>query len=258
MLAAARSAMIYSLVAIIAAAGVAFGQTDDSLSPLIHLELNLPAYRLDVFARHERVRVYRPAIGMPDFHTPRGSFEITNIEWNPWWFPPKASWAKNERVTPPGPTNPMGKARFAFRGPYFVHGTPDEKSLGKAASHGCIRLANADAIDLATLMQRELLGTVASDSILRTAQPSRRTMTVRLPQRVPLEIRYETVEVVADTLFVYPDPYRLGAPVAHAVAATLALAGLDTSAIDFAQVRRFTRYPAAVPIALPIRRRTPR
>lgn len=212
-------------------------------APLVHLELNLPAYRLDVFVRDERVRTYRVAIGMRDYRTPRGSFEISRLEWNPWWVPPKSDWAKNERVTPPGPNNPMGKVRFAFRQLYFIHGTPDEASLGKAASHGCIRLSNADAVDLATLIQRTVLGTVVSDSLLRLAIPSRRTLAVSLPQRLPLEIRYDLAEAVADSLFIYPDPYRLGTSPASSAAAALEASGLDTTAVDFARVRRMSRYP---------------
>ena len=224
------------------------------MMPLVHLDLNLAAYQLDVFLRNERVRSYRIAIGMPGFRTPRGMFEISQLQWNPWWVPPKKAWAKNERVTPPGPNNPMGKVKLPFLPLYFIHGTPDEASLGKASSHGCVRLANGDAIDLATLIQRAFIGSVASDSVLKIVLPGLRTATVKLREPIPVEIRYDLADVVADTLFVYPDPYRLGtSPPASALAA-LARAGLDTTALDFASVRRLTRYPARIPVAVRVRR----
>lgn len=222
--------------------------------PLVHLDLNLPAYQLDVFLRNERVRSYRIAMGMPGFRTPRGTFEITQLQWNPWWVPPKKEWAKNERVTPPGSRNPMGKLRLPFLPAYFIHGTPDEGSLGKASSHGCVRLANKDAIDLAILIQQAFIGPAASDSVLKIALHSWRTTTLKLHEPIPIEIRYDLADVVADTLFIYPDPYRLGnSPAASAVAA-LSRAGLDTMAVDFAAVRRLTRNPARTPVAVRVRR----
>lgn len=245
-------------VALLASVGIgkaAGAQGDDVLMPLIHMDANLPAYRLDVFLRHERVRAYRVAIGMRSFRTPRGSFEISRLEWNPRWQPPKSHWAKNERVTSPGANNPMGKVRFPFRPSSVVHGTPDERSIGKAASHGHIRLANADAVDLATLLQYNLLGMVANDSLLRAAIPGRRTLAVTLPHGVPLEIRYDLAEVVGDTLFVYPDPYRLGASPVRSAVAALEASGLDTTAVAFARVRAMARYPVAIPAAFIIQRR---
>ena len=230
-------------------------RTSDPMMPLVHVDVNLPAYQLQVFLRNEGVRSYRIAIGMPDFRTPRGSFEISQIQWNPWWVPPKKEWAKNERVTPPGPKNPMGKVKLPFLPLLFIHGTPDEGSLGKPSSHGCVRLANRDAIDLATLIQQTFLGTVASDSVSMIALPSLRTTTVKLAEPVPVEIRYDLAEVVADTLFVYPDPYRLGASPPASALAALVRSGLDTTAVDFASVRRMTRYPARLPLALRVHRR---
>lgn len=240
----------------VVAQGERSGDAADDLTPLIHLDLNLPAYRLDVFLRHERVRSYRVAIGMPDFRTPRGNFEVTQLQWNPWWVPPKKEWAKNERVTPPGPANPMGKVKLPFWPAYFIHGTPDVASLGKASSHGCVRLANLDAVDFATLIQEAFIGRVASDSILAIAGPSLRTTTVKLHEPIPVEIRYDLAEVIADTLFVYPDPYRLGATPSASALAALARAGLDSTAVDMASLRPLDRYPARSPITLRVRRLT--
>ena len=230
-------------------------QRADSLMPLLHLNLNLPAYRLDVYVRNERVRSYLVAIGMPAYRTPRGDFEISQVEWNPWWIPPKSEWAKNDHVTPPGSTNPMGKARFPFRPPYFIHGTPDETSLGKSSSHGCVRLANRDAVDLAKLIQGSLVGSAVSDSIAGLVLRTLRTKVVKPPERVPLVVRYDLVEIVAETLFVYPDPYRLGTSPSASAKKGLSQAGLDTAAVDYARLRRLTRYPERTAVSMLIHRR---
>jgi lipoprotein-anchoring transpeptidase ErfK/SrfK len=53
-------------------------------------------------------------------------------------------------IIPPGPRNPMG-ARVIGLGPggdYAIHGTNDPSSIGKFVSFGCIRMHNADVIDL--------------------------------------------------------------------------------------------------------------
>ena len=241
-----------ALLAVLAIGTPAAAQGDDQMMPLIRMDANLPAYRLDVWLGHERIRAYRVAIGMRDFRTPRGSFEISRLEWNPPWAPPRSDWARNARATPPGPTNPMGKVRFPFRTPYVVHGSPERKSIGKASSHGCLRLSNADAVDLATVLQLNLLGRPANDSLLREATAGH-SLTVILPQWVPIEVRYDLAEVLADTLFVYPDPYGLGTTPARSAVTALEESGLDTTSVDFARIRAMSRYPATAPAAFPIR-----
>src|SRR6478672_7224839 len=75
----------------------------------LRLVVNLPAYRLDAYLGDSLVRTIPVAVGKPGFETPRGEFAITSIEWNPWWIPPDRPWARKEKKTPPGPTNPMGR-----------------------------------------------------------------------------------------------------------------------------------------------------
>ena len=95
----------------------------NSNSPL-RLDINLPAFRLDAYIGDSLVRTIPIAVGMPAYKSPRGEFAITSIEWNPWWIPPKSPWAAKEKVTPPGPGNPMGRVKLNFRELYFLHGTP--------------------------------------------------------------------------------------------------------------------------------------
>jgi lipoprotein-anchoring transpeptidase ErfK/SrfK len=65
----------------------------------------------------------------------------------------RPAWAANPGVTPtiPGgsPRNPMGAAAIGLdRGNYAIHGTNDPASIGGLVSHGCIRMYNADVMDL--------------------------------------------------------------------------------------------------------------
>jgi hypothetical protein len=43
----------------------------------------------------------------------------------------------------------MGRVRMVYRAPYSIHGTEVLESLGQAASHGSIRMANDDIMELA-------------------------------------------------------------------------------------------------------------
>src|SRR2546430_13620071 len=55
---------------------------------------------------------------------------------------PNAAWAKKyARQEPGAPANPMKVVKIFFKEPdYYIHGTGDINSLGKAESHGCLRI----------------------------------------------------------------------------------------------------------------------
>jgi len=55
-----------------------------------------------------------------------------------------------EALLKPGPNSPVGRVWMALDKPHFgIHGTGDPESIGYASSHGCVRLTNWDAVDLA-------------------------------------------------------------------------------------------------------------
>jgi lipoprotein-anchoring transpeptidase ErfK/SrfK len=77
----------------------------------------------------------------------------------PSWHPPVEMQARDARARewrngmPGGPTNPLGaRALYLYRNGrdtlYRIHGTNEPRSIGRAVSSGCIRLLNADVIDL--------------------------------------------------------------------------------------------------------------
>ena len=203
--------------------------TGDSL----HLVLNIPAFRLDLFRDDVRLRSFAVAAGMPRFATPLGEFEIARIVWNPWWYPPESPWARRERVTPPGPENPMGRVKLLMRGPYYLHGTPWESSIGQAASHGCIRMRDADAIALARLLQRATGAAISEGAVDSLTSVARTTREVELPRAVPVRIEYTLVEVRDDSLLVHADVYgRAAGPMRALVLGALAGAGVDTASLN--------------------------
>lgn len=59
------------------------------------------------------------------------------------------TYSHDGRTVPPGPHNPVGSRwmGLSIRG-YGIHGTNEPNSIGKAASHGCIRMARADLEEL--------------------------------------------------------------------------------------------------------------
>ena len=115
------------------------------------LVVDLSERRLHVMQGGEEVQSYPVAVGRPSYPTPTGSFAIRHITWNPSWVPPDRKWARNREPEPPGAlANPMGNVKMFFLGGgYYIHGTRDYDSLGEPESHGCIRMANGAAVDLA-------------------------------------------------------------------------------------------------------------
>lgn len=83
-------------------------------------------------------KVYPVSVGKPSSPSPVGTFVIERRVMNP-------TYAHSGKVVPPGPGNPVGSRwmGLSIRG-YGIHGTNEPRSIGKAASHGCIRMAKPD------------------------------------------------------------------------------------------------------------------
>ena len=91
-------------------------------------------------------KVYPVAVGKPSSPSPVGNFTIERRVVNP-------SYTHNGRVALPGVANPVGTRWMGLSIPGFgIHGTNDPRSIGKAASHGCIRMAKADLEELFPLV----------------------------------------------------------------------------------------------------------
>jgi lipoprotein-anchoring transpeptidase ErfK/SrfK len=96
------------------------------------------------------------ATAKPGFTTPVGDWIVDAKAVDPVWHNPALdSWGAGEpAVVPAGPGNPMGPRALYLSAPGLIriHGTNDESSIGHYASHGCIRMHNADVIRLYPLV----------------------------------------------------------------------------------------------------------
>ena len=95
-------------------------------------------------------KTYPIAVGMQGLETPAGTYTIDDKQVNPAWHVPDSPWAGSlaGQVIPPGPADPLKARWMGFYNGAGVHGTDDVASLGTAASHGCIRMAIPDVIEL--------------------------------------------------------------------------------------------------------------
>ena len=108
-------------------------------------------FKLRLYKRLNLQKEYTVAVGAVGFDTPAGLYHIQNKAVDPAWHVPDSDWAGDLAGTiVPGGTaeNPL-KARWLgiFDGA-GIHGTDQTYSLGSAASHGCIRMAIPDVIEL--------------------------------------------------------------------------------------------------------------
>jgi lipoprotein-anchoring transpeptidase ErfK/SrfK len=108
-------------------------------------------FRLRLYKDLKLQKEYTVAVGALGFDTPAGLYHIQNKAIDPAWHVPNSAWAGDlAGTTVPGGTvdNPL-KARWLgiFDGA-GIHGTDQTYSLGSAASHGCIRMAIPDVIEL--------------------------------------------------------------------------------------------------------------
>jgi murein L,D-transpeptidase YcbB/YkuD len=232
-----------AVIALLAALAVPHGhaQPDTIVQPALALRLNVPAFRLDL-VEHGAVRAtYEVAVGEPRYPTPLGEFRITHIVWNPWWRPPPSEWARDEKVQPPGAKNPMGPVKLQFGDLYFLHGTPYENTIGKAASHGCLRMRDADARALARTLNRVGGGGLSDATIDTLEADSSRTLTVELLEPVPIEIAYVTVELDGERLYLHRDIYRRDPHSEARTLEALTAAGHDTSRVDHSLLRTLVR-----------------
>jgi lipoprotein-anchoring transpeptidase ErfK/SrfK len=92
-------------------------------------------------------KIYSVAVGKPSTPSPVGNFTIARRVMNP-------TYSHDGRVVPPGPNNPVGTRWMGLSIPgYGIHGTNVPNSIGKAASHGCIRMAKKDLEELYPMVE---------------------------------------------------------------------------------------------------------
>jgi murein L,D-transpeptidase YcbB/YkuD len=155
----------------------------------LRLTASLSERTLTVSRGGETVKVYDIAVGTGKHPTPTGSYAIRKLVWNPAWVPPDSKWAEGKVPQGPGdPDNPMRTVKLFFREPaFYIHGTDAIGSLGRAASHGCLRMDPNDAGELGLMVMEN--GGVSRDwdwvkGILHLGE----SRTVSLQRAAPLAI----------------------------------------------------------------------
>lgn len=111
---------------------------------------------LGVFESEKLIAAYPVTVGSAHTKSPIGEWKVRGIAKLPRFRYDKEMLKHGERsgnfhMLPPGPRNPVGVMWIALNKKGIgIHGTNAPDSIGRAVSHGCIRLANWDVVRLAT------------------------------------------------------------------------------------------------------------
>ena len=114
------------------------------------ITINRSGFQLTLYSDLHPAKTYRIAVGRQGLETPAGQYDIQDKQVNPSWHVPNSPWAGAlaGKVIPPGPQDPIKSRWMGIAGGAGIHGTSDIGSLGTAASHGCIRMAIPDVVEL--------------------------------------------------------------------------------------------------------------
>jgi L,D-transpeptidase ErfK/SrfK len=109
----------------------------------VRLVLRLRERRVYVYRKNKLQNSFPVAVGKAGWETPTGNFKVMQMIQNPSWEHP---WTGE--VVPPGPDNPLGSRWIGFwtdgKNVIGFHGTPNPESIGRPASHGCVRMHDRD------------------------------------------------------------------------------------------------------------------
>jgi len=113
----------------------------------IRLVLKRSERRVYVYRGSQQVASYPVAVGRAGWETPMGSWHVIDMQEQPTWVHPFTG-----EIMTAGPENPLGERWIGFwtNGRSYIgfHGTPTRESVGRAASHGCVRMYNEDVREL--------------------------------------------------------------------------------------------------------------
>jgi L,D-transpeptidase catalytic domain len=142
--------------------------TEETMLPtiVVHVDTN----RLDLYEGFGVTHSWDVATAKPGWTTPVGEWSMYQKRENPPWYNPALdSWGADlPAVVPGGPGNPMGTRALYITAPGLIriHGTTSPDSIGRYASHGCIRMHNEQVEELYELVP------VGTRVIIMGARPS--------------------------------------------------------------------------------------
>ncbi|MEO5587756.1 MAG: L,D-transpeptidase family protein [Novosphingobium sp.] len=104
------------------------------------------------------IAVYTATMGSEHDPLPLGRWKVLGLDKNPKFnFNPDLFWdakpGDKKALLPPGPNGPVGVVWIDISKPHYgIHGTPHPETIGRAESHGCVRLTNWDVARLAQMV----------------------------------------------------------------------------------------------------------
>ena len=115
---------------------------DNSSRPARRIMVSIADRKPAVLEGDRTVRIFETAVGAPKSPSPTGVYQIVNRIADPTWY-------SKGKVVPPGKCNPLGTRWLGLsRKGYGIHGTNRPNSIGRNASHGCIRMRNREVEEL--------------------------------------------------------------------------------------------------------------
>ncbi len=115
--------------------------------PVRQIVISIPDRKLALLEDGVVVKIWRTAVGAESTPTPSGTYTIINRVSNPTYYLPG-------KVIAAGPSNPVGTRwlGLSLKG-FGIHGTNNPGSIGRKASHGCVRMKNRDVEELFDLVR---------------------------------------------------------------------------------------------------------
>ena len=136
---------------------LAVAQVGDVTLPKIdHIQVDKANAAVRGYDKDDKLIAFAPAtVGSPERPSPSGTHKVKGVARNPTYEydPQKLTWGPRKHgkfTVPSGPNNPVGIVWIALDAPsYGLHGSPGPKLIGKTGSHGCVRMTNWDAMEVA-------------------------------------------------------------------------------------------------------------
>jgi len=117
----------------------------------VYLTVDRATYTARLWKNLKLTKTYTVAVGQPAYPTPSGLFSIESKQVDPVWSVPNSPWAgelAGTTVAGGSAENPLRARWMGITDGVGFHGTDETYSLGSAASHGCLRMAVPDVIEL--------------------------------------------------------------------------------------------------------------
>jgi lipoprotein-anchoring transpeptidase ErfK/SrfK len=138
------------------------------------IEVDGPQKVLRAYGKDDKlVAIYPATVGSKDMPSPTGTAKVRAVAAKPAYYfnPKKLTFAKvdteEQLKIAPGPNGPVGLYWIDLdKDTYGIHGTAQPAEVGKGTSHGCVRLTNWDAGEMAAAVRKgvpvEFISSVAT------------------------------------------------------------------------------------------------